>query len=213
VQAQVGERIEAAHLPNSGRLGELLTPGRKVWLAPADLQRSPQRRTAYDLALVEFAGRLVSVDARLPGKLVDAALRQGHLAGFEGYTTVRREVRLGESRMDFWLAGPGQAPCWVEVKSVTLVEHSTARFPDAPTLRGQRHVRELAQVVEKGTRAAVVFVVQRDDATGFRPHDVADPAFGRMLRQAARAGVEVYAWRCRVSRQGIQLTEAIPVQL
>jgi sugar fermentation stimulation protein A len=101
----------------------------------------------------------------------------------------------------------------VEVKSVTLVEHGTARFPDAPTLRGQRHVRELAHVVEKGARAAVVFVVQRDDVTGFRPHDVADPVFGRVLRQATRVGVEVYAWRCRVSRQGIRLTEAIPVRL
>jgi sugar fermentation stimulation protein A len=214
VQAQVGERIEAAHLPNSGRLGELLTPGRKVWLAPADLQRNPQRRTAYDLALVEFAGRLVSVNARLPGELVDAALRQGRLSGFESYTTVRREVRLGESRLDFYLAAePDQSPCWVEVKSVTLVTRGTARFPDAPTLRGQRHVRELARVVEQGARAAVVFVVQRDDATQLRPHDEADPAFGRALRHAARAGVEVHAWRCRVSQEEIQLSAAIPVRL
>ncbi len=230
VQVQIEGCTEAAHLPNSGRLGELLVAGRKVCLAPADVRRSPKRLTAYDMVLVEFGGRWVSVDARLPGHLVDEALRQGQLvvrqgsrqavrqgsrqAGFEGYTTVRREVYLGESRLDFRLeAGPGEGPCWIEVKSVTLVVAGVARFPDAPTLRGQRHVRELTRAVGQGERAAVVFVVQRDDAEYFVPHDEADPAFGRVLREAAQAGVEVYAWRCRVSREAIQLADAIPVEL
>ena len=221
VQVQIEGRTEAAHLPNSGRLGELLVAGRKVCLAPADVRRNPKRLTAYDMVLVEFGGRWVSVDARLPGHLVDEALcqgqlvvRQGSQAGLDGYTTVRREVRLGESRLDFRLeAGPGEGPCWIEVKSVTLVVAGVARFPDAPTLRGQRHVRELTRAVGKGERAAVVFVVQRDDAEYFVPHDEADPAFGRALREAAQAGVEVYAWRCRVSREAIQLADAIPVRL
>ena len=212
VQVRVTGRVEAAHLPNSGRLGELLVPGHAVWLAPADLRRKPQRRMAYDLALVEFAGRLVSVDARLPGRLVEEALRHGQLAGFERYTTLRREVRLGESRLDFRLeAEPDEPPCWIEVKSVTLVEDGTALFPDAPTLRGQRHVRELMGAVAHGDRAAVVFIVQRDDAARFRPHDAADPALGQALREAARAGVEVYAWRCRVSREALGLAERILV--
>ncbi len=212
VQVRVQGSVESAHLANSGRLGELLVPGRRVWLAAADLQRSPKRRTAYDLALVEFEGRLVSVDARLPGRLVGQALRQGRLAGFEG--AVRSEVRRGASRLDFCLdGGPGQAPCWVEVKSVTLVQDGTARFPDAPTLRGRRHVGELTLAVEQGERAAVVFVVQRDDAERLTPHDDNDPAFGRALRQAVRAGVEVYAWRCQVGLDVVQLADAIPVQL
>jgi len=214
VQVQIDERIQAAHLPNSGRLGELLTPGRQVWLVPADLRRNPQRRTAYDLALVKFAGRLASVDARLPGHLVAEALHEGRLASFEDYSVIRREVKLGESRLDFRLeADPDQPPCWVEVKSVTLVENGVALFPDAPTARGQRHVRELMRAVEQGDRAVVVFVVQRDDATGFAPHDEADPAFGEVLRQAAQAGVGVYAWRCRVGREEIRLMDAIPVVL
>jgi sugar fermentation stimulation protein A len=107
----------------------------------------------------------------------------------------------------------GQPPCWIEVKSVTLVQQGVARFPDAPTLRGQRHVRELMRAVQEGQRAAVVFVVQREDAERLVPHDENDPAFGRALRQAARAGVEVYAWRCRVGLDAIQLADAIPVQL
>jgi sugar fermentation stimulation protein A len=214
VQVEVGGRVEPAHLPNSGRLGELLVRGRKVWLTRADLEHSPHRRTAYDLTLVAHAGRLVSVDTRIPGKLVAAALHQGRLAGFESYAVVEHEVRLGESRLDFRLAGKAEIPpCWIEVKSVTLVQEGTALFPDAPTLRGQRHVRELLNVVAKGDRAALVFVVQRDDALRFAPHSEADPGFAQALREAAQAGVEVYAWRCHVSRQAIQLLDAIPTVL
>ena len=213
VQIQISGQQAAAHLANSGRLGELLVPGHKVWLARAD-RSNHRRRTAYDLVLIESAGRLVSVDARVPTQLVEGALRHAQLAGFEEYPTVQREVRLGKSRLDFRLdAGSEQPPCWIEVKSATLVEAGVARFPDAPTLRGQRHVRELVQAVENGDRAAVLFIVQREDASHFAPHDEADPAFGRVLRQSARAGVAVYAWRCRVSHKAIQLIGTIPVRL
>jgi sugar fermentation stimulation protein A len=212
VEIEFEGQVTSAHLPNSGRLGELLVPGQKVWLAPADLGRNPQRRTLYDMALAEYKSNLVSVDARLPGHLIAKALENGRLPEFECYTSVKREVRLGESRLDFRLAADDeQKPCWIEVKSVTLVEGGTARFPDAPTSRGQRHVRELVRAVQQGDRAAVVFVVQRDDARQFEPHDNADPTFGRVLRDAAHAGVEVYAWRCQVSLKGVRLAGNIPV--
>ena len=123
---------------------------------------------------------------------------------------------LDVARVDFRLDAKPELPsCWIEVKSVTLVDPSTdlARFPDAPTQRGQRHLRELIEVVGKGDRAAVIFVVQRDDAQQFAPHDQADPAFGQALRQAAQAGVEIQAWRCQVSLEAIQLCDAIPVVL
>jgi sugar fermentation stimulation protein A len=214
VRVNVAGHVEPVHLPNSGRLGELLVPGHEVWLTPADLDRNPQRRTAYDLALVEFAGRLVSVDARIPGRLVAEGLHHGQLTGFEEYATVRREVRLGDSRLDFCLeAGSAEPRCWIEVKSVTLVENGIARFPDAPTLRGQRHMRELIGAVKSGDRAAALFIIQRDDAQCFAPYDEADPGFGQILRQAAEAGVEVHAWRCCVNREAIQLLDAIPVML
>jgi sugar fermentation stimulation protein A len=214
VQVQVEDRVADAHLPNSGRLGELLVPGQNVWLTPIDMRARPNRRTRYDLALVEYAGRLVSIDARVPGHLVAEALRRGQLAGFTEYTTFRREVRLGQSRLDFRLeAGSEKPPCWMEVKSVTLVEDGTARFPDAPTLRGQRHLRELMDAVRTGARAAVVFVVQRDDAERFAPHGEADPAFADTLRQAAHAGVAVHAWRCQVSHTAVMLADRIRVQL
>jgi sugar fermentation stimulation protein A len=199
-----------AHLPNSGRLEELLEPGRRLFLRPA---ASPNRKTAYDLLLVDVEGVLVSADARLPNLLVEEALREGRLSPFEGYETVRREVKRGQSRLDFALEGRGRR-CLIEVKSVTLVRGGgVALFPDAPTLRGRRHVEELRQAVAEGERAAIVFVVQREDAVAFAPHDEADPAFGHALRRAVEAGVEVYAYACRVSRQEVRLDRPLEVRM
>ncbi len=204
----------AAHLPNSGRLNELLVPGHQVWLRPADPASLQRRRTAYDLALVSYAGRLVSVDARLPGHLVAKALAGKRLPPFQQYPEVRREVTLGESRIDFLLPGTAEHPqCWIEVKSVTLVNQGTAQFPDAPTARGRRHVQELIAAAERGERAAVLFVAQREDAEQFSLHDAADPAFGQALREAAQCGVEIHSLRCRVTLQAVHLTGPIPVSL
>lgn len=204
-----GQRV-AAHLPNSGRLRELLVPGRRVLLAEQD---RPGRRTRYDLGLVEVEDHWVSVDARLPNDLVEEALRDGRLAPFAGYSTVHREAAWGRSRFDFRLEGTGQPPCLIEVKSVTLVVEGLGCFPDAVTLRGRRHLIELAEAVTEGYRAAVVFVVQRDDALGLRPHDESDPDFGSELRQRLRQGVEVYAYRCRVDPQRIEIDQPLPVYL
>lgn len=194
-----------AHVPNSGRLGELFTPGRLVWLSPAG---TPGRKTAFDLKLVDFHSVLVSVDARLPNPLFAEALSSGRLPDYP-FPAVQREVRYGSSRLDFRLSGP-DTTCWLETKSVTLVEDGIARFPDAPTSRGRRHLMELIEARESGDRAAVVFVIQRPDAEGFSPHESADPAFAETLRQAAAAGVEIRAYRCDVSRQAINIAGEIP---
>lgn len=209
VLVEVASEPFPAHLPNSGRLTELLTPGRPCRLAPQTL---PHRRTPYDLLLMEYAGVLVSVDARLPGPLFAEAVREGRLPPFSGFTRLEREVRYGGSRLDFRLYGPN-GPLWVETKSVTLVENGVALFPDAPTPRGQRHLRELMTLVEKGERAAVVFVVQRPDAESFAPHAQADPAFAALLAEAARAGVEVYAVRCMVQLDEIRIIGPVEVAL
>jgi sugar fermentation stimulation protein A len=203
-----GEPV-AAHLPNSGRLAELLAPGRACWLTEFD---NPRRKTRFDLTLVEYAGVLVSVDARLPNALFAEALAAGKLEPFRGYADFKREVRLGESRLDFLLSGP-EGVCWVEIKSVTLVENGVARFPDAPTARGARHLRELAVAASRGDRAAVLFIIQRPDARRFAPHDRADPVFGAALREAAAGGVGVYAWTCEVSRRAIGTANQVPVDL
>lgn len=204
----------AVHVPNSGRLTELLTPGAAVWIRRHD--RPDERKTAADLALAEFAGALVSVDARLPNKLLAEALRGKLLAPFAMYDAAQAEVVAGHSRLDFRLtaADPEAGePCWVETKSVTLVEQAVALFPDAPTERGLRHVRELVGLRRSGAgRAAVVFVIQRGDAAALTPHPTAHPAFAAGLREARRAGVELYAWRCAVDLAGISLSDPVEVR-
>jgi sugar fermentation stimulation protein A len=164
----------------------------------------PGRKTGFDLVLVDLAGTLVSTDARLPNTLVEEALREGRLSPFVGYDDIRGEVQYHESRLDFALKKSGQR-CLIEVKSVTLVEGGLALFPDAPTKRGHRHVQELRRAVRTGDRAAIVFVVQREDARAFTTNDGADPAFARALRCALAQGVEVYAYACRVSRHEVRL--------
>ena len=204
----------AAHVPNSGRLGELFTPAAAVWIAP--FQQQAGRKTACHLALVEYAGTLVSVDARLPNRLVAEALAEDRLAPLAGYATVRTEARAGASRLDFLLddgPDPSAPRCWLEVKSVTLVQDGMALFPDAPTTRGVKHLEELAALRRAGERVAVGFVVQRADAAGFGLHPTADPVFAATLRRVQREGVEVYAWRCAVDRNTIQLTDQVPVAL
>jgi sugar fermentation stimulation protein A len=209
VRVEVDGVEAAAHLANSGRLGELLQPG-----TPALVRRAPEgpRKTAYDLALVWYAGGWVSVDARLPNAVVGEALRQGTLAPFRGYTAVRREVRYGACRLDFVLEGP-EGRCLLEAKSVTLVEEGRALFPDAPTERGARHVRTLTAARLAGERAAVLFLIQRPDARTFSPHPTADPALSAALREARDAGVELYAYRCAVSPEGMEIAGEVPVEL
>lgn len=193
-RVEIDGEIVTAHVPTSGRLGELLLPGAEVQLRSSS---NPQRKTAWDLMLVKTGETWVSLDSRLPNYLVGQLLRNEALAPFPGATDIKPEYVYGESRLDFaFTDGDGQRTL-VEVKSVTLVEDGVAMFPDAPTLRGTRHLRELARAVGEGYRAAVLFIVQRDDATSFAPNHRTDPAFAGALREAEEAGVEIYAWKCK----------------
>ena len=200
---------QMVHLPNSGRLRELLVPGYAMFLKPVP---GDHRKCPYDLALVDLGFTLCSSDARLPNALAAEAIADRRLPEFRDYPTVRREVTYGDSRLDLFLEGhePGY---FVETKSVTLVEQGLALFPDAPTLRGVKHLNSLMHARAEGYRAAALFVIQRDDAEEFTPYDEADPLFGDTLRRAAGAGVEVLAYRCRVTTSEIVLSDRVPVLL
>ena len=199
------------HVPNSGRLSELLLPGQQVLLGEA---RAPHRVTDYDLLMVRLPHTLVSIDARLPNQLFQEALEARALPEFGGMSMARREVRYGESRLDFLLEDEdGTGSCLVEVKSVTLIHEGIGRFPDAVTERGRRHLRELRRAREEGMRAAAVFVIQREDAGAFAPHDESDPLFGEVLREVAADGVEVYAHTCRITSTEITWDRQVPVML
>ncbi len=207
VDVRRGRRRLRLHLPNPGRMEELLVPGAR---GLAVLAPTRGRRTAGTLLLVRHRGRWVGMDARLPNRLFEEALRQGALAPFRGYLRWRREVALRGSRIDFVLEGPA-GRCLVETKSCNRVDHGVALFPDAPTARGAAHLRLLARAASGGRRAAVVWFVQRDDARTLRPFAEVDPQFAQAVAQAARAGVELYAYRCRVTPQAVTVGRAIPV--
>lgn len=197
------------HLPNSGRIQELLVPGAE---GRARLWPGEDRRTAGERLLVRYAGHWVSVDARMPNRLFDACLEPGALPAFAGAMSWRREVRWGAGRIDFRVDMPGGSPPWlVETKSCNLVEDGVALFPDAPTERGARHLRDLAEAVAGGYRAAVVWFVQRHDAHRLEPHRRADPDFARALAEAVSAGVEAQAYRCLVTEAAIRVVDPIPV--
>lgn len=198
------------HVANSGRMGELLRPENPMFVAPAP--PGSHRKTGYDLALVEVDGVYVSADARLPNLLVQEAFVDHRLPEFAGYDRVTREVALEDSRIDLLLSGAARQ-CYVEVKSVTLVEDGVGLFPDAPTQRGSKHVLSLQRAVERGDRAAVFFVIQRPDAHSLTPNQAADPRFCRSLSDAVELGVEAYAYRCDVDRRRVALSDSVPVRL
>ena len=206
---EVGGKETLVHVANSGRMRELLHRGNRVLLTPVE---GAVRKTGYDLSLVDLGHTLVSADARLPNSLVQEALREGFLPHFDGYSLARRETSYGDSRIDLELQSTS-GTCYVEVKSVTLVERNCGLFPDAPTTRGRRHVLALSRAVAEGHQAAVIFVVQREDAASFSPNDEADPDFGLSLRHAQRQGVGVYAFRCHVTPQEVRLLNELPVKL
>ena len=201
-------RVVRAHLGTSGRLAETLVPGRRVCLAAGN---RASRRTAWELVLTRVGEVLVSVDSHLPNRLVGAALAQGRLPPWEDARPAGGLV-YGASRFDFRLRGAGP-DVFLEVKSVTLVTGGVAMFPDAPSRRGTQQMADLARAVGKGYRAAVLFVVQRQDAAVFRPADHIDPAFGDALREAHARGVAVYARHLDITPDRVALAGELPVRL
>lgn len=197
---------ETVHVKNTGRCRELLPPLARVYC-----QRSsnPLRKTKYDLIAVEKQGRLINMDSQAPNVAAGEWLRCGGLGPVEG---LRPETTHGESRFDFSFTLEGK-PCFLEVKGVTLEEEGVCAFPDAPTQRGTKHLRELTRLAGEGYGAYVLFVIQMEKVRCLRPNDRTDPDFGRALRQAAAAGVTVLAVECAVTDRSMTITSPVPVQL
>lgn len=205
--------VVQAHLPDPGRMTELLIPGRRIWLKPS---HQPHRKTQWTAVLTEVpeSGTLVSIDATLPNRLIGKALAKGRLPELSGWKQIRREVKLGGSRFDFLLEATDGRKMALEVKSVTLVQDGTGLFPDAVTARGSRHVRELADLCqEAGWETTVLFVGQRGDITRIRPAADIDPVFAKTLAEAHQAGVRVMGRRCQVTLDSVLLDKAVPVQI
>ena len=195
------------HVANTGRLRELLVPGARVWLVPKD---GAGRKTAFTLVAAEKDGRTVNIDSLAPNRVFAEYARSG--AYLPGLTALRSEVPFGSSRIDFaWRDADGR-PGLTELKGVTLFdENGVAYFPDAPTERGVRHLRELADAAGQGIRAGVCFMLMRPDAVALRPNDRTQPAFGEALREAEKAGVSLRAVCCRVTPEEVVPVGEVPV--
>lgn len=205
VEAEGKELV--CHVKNTGRCRELLVPGATVWLEESP---NPSRKTKFDLIAVEKGDRLINMDAQAPNKVFGEWAAAG---GFrEGLTLLRPETTYRSSRFDFyWESSKSRG--FVEVKGVTLEEDGVVRFPDAPTLRGVKHLDELVKAREAGYEAAVCFVIQMENVRWFAPNDETHPEFGQALRRAAQAGVEILALDCAVTPQSLTMGKPVPIRL
>lgn len=200
-----------AHCPNSGSMLGCNLPGSPVLVS---LSQNPNRKLAHTWELVQCNGYWVGLNTMLPNRLAEEAILDGTVTELSGYQALRREVPYGSerSRIDLLLEGD-QGRCYVEVKNVTLVQDRLALFPDAVTERGQKHLRELMEVVRNGDRGVLLFTVQRGDGSAVAPADSIDPVYGKLLREAVRNGVEALAYRATVQPEEIRLTGRLEVQL
>ena len=208
---QLADGVITAACPNTGSLMGCCEAGSRVWLSESD---SATRKYRHTWELVEVGEVMVGINTGLPNALVGEAIGDGTIAELGGYATMRREVAFGaeRSRVDWLLESPDRAPCYVEVKNVTAAaSRGVALFPDCVSERGSKHLRELMRLKKQGLRPVQLYCVQRGDVREVRPADGIDHEYGRTLREAIAAGVEVLAYRARVTPSEVRLAERIPV--
>ena len=202
-----------AHCANTGAMTGCAPTGANVWLSVSD---NPKRKYPHSWQLVELTpGVLACINTGFTNKVAGEAILQGRIAELSGFDTCQSEVPYGEekSRIDFLLTYK-QQKVYVEVKHVTLsLQEGVASFPDAVTTRGQKHLRELIEQVRAGHRAVLLFIIMRTDVTLVEPADSVDPEYGRLLRQAQEAGVEILAYGTSITPYEINVTDSIPVKL
>lgn len=202
--------VATAHCANPGAMTGLAEAGTIVWLEPND---DPKRKLRYSWKLAEIGGALIGIDTAMPNKLVGEALRARRVPELAGYSTVRAEVKYGEnSRVDFLLSEEGLPDCYVEVKSANLCRKTgLVEFPDSVTLRGAKHMGDLATMASAGHRAVLLYLVQRTDCSDFAVAKDIDPAYAKATRAARKAGVEVLCYRAALSLEGADFGEALPI--
>ena len=203
---EIDGKPEICHVKNTGRCRELLPADAKVWCLDA---QSPTRKTRYDLITVQKGSRLINMDSQAPNAAAKEWLESG---GLGNITDLRPETRHGDSRFDFSFTKDGKS-CFLEVKGVTLEGDGICSFPDAPTQRGTKHIRELIQLSNAGFGAYILFVIQMSDVQYLHPNDATDPAFAAALRDAAKAGVQILAMDCAVTPDSMVIRNPVEVRL
>ena len=201
-EVEVDGNLEIAHVPNTGRCKELLVENAVVWLKPSD---NPNRKTKFSLHFVENKGVLVSLYSQQANSIVYDAVLGGKIKELSGYDYHQREKTVDNSRIDIYLENSNGDSCFVEVKGVTLIIDGEARFPDAPTERGAKHLKELIKLKKEGNRCCVFFLIQHPAGEFFRPNWENDSVFSETLNEAYAEGVEILVYRCDNQLNGIEL--------
>lgn len=209
VRLATGELV-TAHCTNTGSMLGCNEPGSVVYLSRSEKE---SRKLAYTWEMIQVRSRWVGINTFHPNRLATEAIEAGLIPELRGYETIRREVKVSaHSRLDLCLEARGHC-CFVEVKNVTLRIGRAAAFPDAVSERATKHLHELMRLKRQGHRAAILFVIQRGDCAYFRPADEIDPEYGRWLRRAAKASVDVLAYVAKVTRKGIILSQRLQTRL
>ncbi|MCB2108924.1 MAG: DNA/RNA nuclease SfsA [Rhodobacteraceae bacterium] len=214
VELTSGEKV-TAHCANSGSMLSVKEPGSRVWLSPAT---NPERKLKFTWEIIEVHGALVGINTGHPNRLVADAISAGQIKPLKGYPELKREQKYGKnSRIDVLLSGGGKAPCYVEVKNVTMKRGPGAKipaeFPDSVTERGTKHLNELAAMVKSGARAVMFYLVQRCDAERFGVAADIDPEYASTLKKALKSGVEALCYGCEVNPHGITIADPLTMDL
>lgn len=203
---EIDGKTEICHVKNTGRCRELLPVGAKVWCLDA---QSPSRKTRYDLITVQKGERLINMDSQAPNAVAKEWLLAGGLGEIQN---LKAESKHGASRFDFSFTKDGRE-CFLEVKGVTLENDGICAFPDAPTQRGAKHLKELTELARQGYGAYVLFVIQMEGVKYLHPNDATDKPFGDALRNARDAGVEIVAYDCKIDIDSMEIHEKVEVKL
>ena len=215
VRLDSGEEL-TAHCPNPGAMTGLQDPGARVWLSRSD---NPKRKLSHTFELIETPGGLVGIHTGHPNTIVAEAIAGGAIPELAGYESLRREVKYGEkSRIDILLEDPARGKCWVEVKNVHLKRDDgpnpgAAEFPDSVTIRGARHLDEMANQILAGDRAVMVYLVQRMDCDRFCVAGDIDPAYRDALTRGMAAGIEALCFDTAITTETITLRASLPLDL
>ena len=204
-----GGEVVTAHCPNTGAMTGCAEPGFAVWLSS---NQDPRRKLAYTWELaVNHQQQWLGINTHNANKLVVEGIRQQLVVELAGYQTLKQEVKYGaeSSRIDILLCADGQADCYVEVKSVTLLQDGRGWFPDARTVRGQKHLRELSLLVEQGKRAVLCFCVQHSGIHSVSAAGFIDPDYAEALQLARAAGVEIICYACKINEEKIELNQSL----
>lgn len=206
-KAEINEQVEIVHVKNTGRLIKLLKSGSKAYFQKSD---KPERKTKYDLIAVEHSGDIINVDSQITNYVAEEWLNKKYL--FSDINYLKREVKYGESRFDIYLEH-GESKTFIEIKGVTLQENGIAKFPDAPTQRGIKHLKELIKCIDDGYEAYIMFVIQMPNIKWFEPAISIQEEFGAVLNEAKQKGVHVIAYECIMTKDSIEINKEVEVRL